>query len=262
VAELAGEFTTIRVSGRHLGTIAVLEDRAAVAGYGQMVDTLFDHLGVGASDDVVEVGCGSGALVRQLAHRLGGGSRIRAVDLSPFQVDEARAIAEGDPVSSDIQFELGNAEHLPLDDESVDIAFAVTVFEECDADRAIAEMHRVLRPGGRAGIVVRAADLPNFFNVEVPEEVTEAMADQGALVGPGGCADRSLYSRVSKRFTNLTPYAHWWTSSPPLPAIVGFRLASLSDAHREMFLAALDRDTAAGTSFLSTPVHCVTAQKA
>ena len=48
-----------------------------------------------------------------------------------------------------IRFLPGNAEALTFPDASFDAVFSVTVLEECDADRALAEMRRVLRPGGR-----------------------------------------------------------------------------------------------------------------
>jgi ubiquinone/menaquinone biosynthesis C-methylase UbiE len=53
---------------------------------------------------------------------------------------------------------VGNAERLPFADASFDHAYSVTVLEECDADLALRELRRVVRPGGRVGVVVRATD--------------------------------------------------------------------------------------------------------
>ena len=47
----------------------------------------------------------------------------------------------------------------------------MTVFEECDADKAIAELNRVLKPGGRAGVIIRSRDLSWYWNVDVSEEI-------------------------------------------------------------------------------------------
>ena len=57
---------------------------------------------------------------------------------------------------------------LPFADASFDCIFSVTVLEECDAGKAIAEMVRVARPGGRIGVVVRAIDLPQWWNPTCP----------------------------------------------------------------------------------------------
>ena len=59
-----------------------------------------------------------------------------------------------------IRFAPGNAETLPFADQSFDCIFSITVLEECDADRALAEMVRVAqarRPGGRHRAVDRPA---------------------------------------------------------------------------------------------------------
>jgi SAM-dependent methyltransferase len=65
----------------------------------------------------------------------------------------------------DIDFGEGRGEALPLPDAAVDVALSSTVFEEGDADRMLAEIVRVTRPGGRIGIVVRATDMPFWVNL-------------------------------------------------------------------------------------------------
>src|SRR5205085_4802362 len=89
-----------------------------------------------------------------------GANPITAIDVNPFWLREAEALAAEDGLAGMIRFLPGNAEAVPFPDNSFDAVFSVTVIEECDADRAIAEMMRVARPGGRIGIVVRATDLP------------------------------------------------------------------------------------------------------
>jgi ubiquinone/menaquinone biosynthesis C-methylase UbiE len=50
----------------------------------------------------------------------------------------------------------GRAEALPFPDSSIDVALACAILEEGDADRMLAELIRITKPGGRIGVVVRA----------------------------------------------------------------------------------------------------------
>ena len=95
-----------------------------------------------------------------------------------------------------IRFTEGNAEALPFADRSFDCVYSVTVFEECDADRAIAEAMRVMRPGGRVGLVVRALDMPQWWNLRLPEAIPRKVETPPHSVAPRGVADRSLYRRM------------------------------------------------------------------
>ena len=81
--------------------------------------------------------------MRDLAQRTGGANPVVGVDINPYLLDEASALATAEGVASSIAFQVGNAEALPFPDEAFDVVFTCTVLEECDADRAIAEVHRV-----------------------------------------------------------------------------------------------------------------------
>ena len=156
IPELARHFTVVTLGGRHLGGIAALEDRASMPTYRAMFRTLIDLIAPKPGEAILDIGCGAGSLDRLLAQRLGGANPITAIDVNPFWLREAEALAAEDGVAGMIRFVPGNAEAVPFPDNSFDAVFSVTVLEECDADRAIAEMIRVVRPGGRIGIVVRA----------------------------------------------------------------------------------------------------------
>jgi SAM-dependent methyltransferase len=90
---------------------------------------------------VVDVGCGEGAQAAALAERFG--FDVLGVDPIERHVELARAVG--------VRCELGRAEELPVAAESVDLAWCRDVLTEIrDTDAVFAEMHRVLRPGGRA----------------------------------------------------------------------------------------------------------------
>ncbi len=109
-------------------------------GYHAMLDRLeLDILLPLAHDrDVLEVGCGTGLIMRGLEETAG---RITGLDISPGMLKEARERG----------FEVveGNAEQLPFDDESFDLVYSFKVLAHVpDIVKAMKEMGRVLRPGG------------------------------------------------------------------------------------------------------------------
>jgi len=149
-----------------------------------------------ADGRVLDVGCGTGALDRLLAARLGTAARIDAIDVNPFLLREAAELAR--EFDDRIVFARGSALDLPFAEEGFDCVFSVTVLEECNANRAIAEMLRVARPGARIGIVVRAIDLDQWWNLELPAAISAIASIPPQSVGPGGVADASLYTRMSQ----------------------------------------------------------------
>jgi SAM-dependent methyltransferase len=106
-------------------------------------DGLYDELerAVGglAGRRVVDVAAGPGTASRQLAAR---GARVVAVDPGPALL--ARLVSTS-PVLGAVR---GRAEALPLRDGSVDVVTCATAFHWFDADAALAEVRRVLAPGG------------------------------------------------------------------------------------------------------------------
>lgn len=117
---------------------------------GQITDALeqgllFDVLGPVAGKTVLDVGCGDGALAFELARR---GAIATGLDPDPAMIAAARRRAGIEGVQS--RLVEGKAEALPFPDATFDSVLAVAAL--CfvrDAERAVAEMARVLKPGGR-----------------------------------------------------------------------------------------------------------------
>jgi SAM-dependent methyltransferase len=97
--------------------------------------------------EVLEMGCGLGRLTTLLAC---SGAQVSAFDLSPGSVDVARRRAELHGVGDAVDVTVAAAEDMPYADESFDVVIGKGVLHHLDVALAGPELHRVLRPGGRA----------------------------------------------------------------------------------------------------------------
>lgn len=114
--------------------------------------TLLDKVGVRPGDAVLDVACGTGAASREAARRIGPGGSVTGVDLSPGMLAVASRMQLAEVPMSWIA---SDATHLPFANGSFDVVICqqgVQFFP--DRAAAVREMHRVLRPGGRVGIMV------------------------------------------------------------------------------------------------------------
>ena len=266
IAALTQHFTLVTLGGPYLGGVASLEDRARNRSYQAMFHALIDRIAPRPGEAILEVGCGAGSLVRLLAKRLGGANPITAADVNPFLLREAAALAMADRLAETIRFTHGNAEALPFPDHSFDCVYSVTVLEECDAGRAIAEIRRVLRPRGRAGIAVRALDMKQWWNLDLPEPILRRIDTPPYSVGPAGVADRSLYRRMRDAgFADLVCFPTLVTLDRPGGPIWRNRedhvLSLLSAQERGQWQAERDRAAADGLLFMAHPLHCAVGVK-
>lgn len=110
-------------------------------------------LGVRAGDQVIDVGCGPGNYTPHLARLAGEGLTV-GLDASESMV--ATAVGRGGP--QNLAYVRGDAGALPFEDESFDRACSVGVIHMLEQPHAgLAEMVRVLAPGGRLAIVASCA---------------------------------------------------------------------------------------------------------
>ena len=266
IPALAKNFTVIVLGGRHLGGVAALEDRALAPSYRGMVRTLLDTMAPAKGETILDVGCGSGALDRMISERYGTANPITATDLNPFLLKEAASLAAEEGHGATIAFQHANAESLPFPDASFDCAFTVTVLEECDADRALGELHRVVRPGGRVGVIVRAVDMPQWWNLTLPDTLRAAVEIPPQSVGAQGVADASLYPRMRVAgFDKVTCFPSLVTLDRPEGPIWRYRedhvLSGLSPEDTATWRAATQEARAEGLLFMAHPMHCAVGTK-
>jgi SAM-dependent methyltransferase len=147
-----------------------------------MLTIRFDQLGPIRGQRVLDVGAGFGRHVYECARR---GAHVVALDYAADEVVQTRdtlaAMVEGDEIGPDALIGVlrGDARRLPFPDASFDVVITSEVLEHIQDDvAAIAEMTRVLKPGGRF-----AATVPAWL----PETVNWKLSDEyHAPKSPGG----------------------------------------------------------------------------
>ena len=257
---------TVTLGGPKLGFLAMLESRGRSAGYLNVIRQLLDTVQLRPSDVVVEVGCGSGVLDRWLARHTKRPNRIIGIDVNRYLLREATALAIQEGVADVITFQEGGAEALPLPENHVDVALSITVLEEGNADRMLAELVRVAKPGGRIAVMVRALDIPWVVNVPLrPEVKTKAQTPRG-FVEAHGCADASLYRRFHQ--AGLTQVRMWpqfatfeQPHTPQAQFAYGAILGAFSAEETQEWHQALAQTIADETYFIAQPFHCAVGTK-
>jgi len=126
-------------------------------------------------ETILEVGPGTGYYSLDVAGALAPGGTLHIFDLQQEMLDHTMRRA-GEAGLTNVVPRQGDARELPYDDDTFDAALIVTVLGEIpDQERALAELGRVLKPGGRLVVGELFGD---------PHMVTEgALRDRGARAG-------------------------------------------------------------------------------
>lgn len=118
-----------------------------------------DALGMQPGERVLEVGFGTGNEVLDLAKLVGAGGGVAGIDISSGMLAVAERKLEAAQPQAKVELQVADARKLPYADNSFDAvysSFTLELFPEDDAPLVLAEIRRVLRPGGRLGGVSMA----------------------------------------------------------------------------------------------------------
>ena len=129
-----------------------------------------DALELEADAVVIDVGCGTGSALRRAAIHVTKG-RLIGIDPVPRMIEIAEEQTASHPAVTRIEFREGAAEALPVEDDAADVVLALDSIDHwSDRERGLAEVWRVLRPGGQLvlakdgavpGGAARRRDLPD-----------------------------------------------------------------------------------------------------
>ena len=136
-------------SQEEIAAATAYENLHVPALFQQWAPRVADAAGIQPGNRVLDVACGTGVLAREAVSRVGGEGSVAGVDASRGMLGVATRLAPR------IDWREGTAESLPFDDGTFDVVasqFGLMFFE--DRSRALREMMRVLRPGGRVAVAV------------------------------------------------------------------------------------------------------------
>ena len=126
---------------------------------------LIDLCPINENSRVIDIGCASGKTACYLARNYG--CRVIGVDILPGMVARAKERARAERVTGRVEFKVGDAQNLPLEDDLFDIVLGefITGLVD-DKDGAVSEYVRVAKPGGTIGL-----NEATWLKTPPPEEI-------------------------------------------------------------------------------------------
>lgn len=174
-----------------------------------VVDATTTRAGLSTGENVLDLGTGTGALAQQAAAAIGPSGQVVAVDISSEMLALARQRFTRLGLDN-VTVREGRAEHIPVDDGTVDVVLAsLSMMYVIDRGAAAREIARALRPGGRFVASVWAG--PEECDIVLFQQTAGRFADSPPVpgVGPGALADASgflaeleaagIHARVEKQ---------------------------------------------------------------
>jgi len=152
-------------------------------------------------ETVLDLGSGGGIDCFLAAKMVGETGRVYGVDMTPEMIALARKNA--DKVgATNVEFRLGEIEHLPIDDATVDVIISNCVINlSPDKDQVFREAFRVLRPGGR----LQVSDI--VWTKPVPEEVRRDMEKWAGCIAGALLESEYLGKITAAGFNDVTSVA-------------------------------------------------------
>jgi ubiquinone/menaquinone biosynthesis C-methylase UbiE len=131
-----------------------------------------DRLALKAGEKVLEIGYGTGHSLVQLARAVGPGGKVFGIDLSEGMRTRAQERLEKEDLLARVELSSGDATRLSYSAGSMDavfMSFTLELFDTPEIPRVLAECKRVLRAGGRVGVVAITREGKEGFAVEAYE---------------------------------------------------------------------------------------------
>lgn len=138
---------------------------------------LLDVAQLRPGERVLDVACGTGVIARRAAELVGPAGSVAGVDLSSDMIDVAKGAAPA-PDAAHVEWHVADAASLPVADASLDVVLCqMGLMFMADRAGAVAEMRRVLEPGGRVVVSTPGPIQPVFRILEasIEEDIDPAL---------------------------------------------------------------------------------------
>ena len=233
-----------------------LERRGKAADEIAARETYLDLLDIRPGQRVLDVGCGSGVVTRDIARRVGSGGIAVGVDPSPALLAIARDLAREAGVANRIEFREGSALGLPFADASFDTVVCITVLSHVpNGETAVPELARVVRPGGRLGVYDLDTDMTAFTHTDraLTRRIVAAASDATAVNGwlvrhlPAMFRQMGLEDVSARGFFPLETEANsFYATMAERHAEVALKTGAIDEAEQRRWLDAFHRQAARG----------------
>ena len=234
----------------------LLELRARAQDEVEARDAYLGLLGVTGGERVLDAGCGSGVVTRDIARRVGARGLAIGLDPSPALLAVARELAREADLGDRIEFREGSVLQLPFPNGSFDAVLCATVLSHVPAgETAIPELVRVLRPGGRIGVFDIDTDMTAFTHPDrmLTRRIIAAASDATAVDGWLGRRMPSLFVRAGLKdvrvrgfFPLETEAQSFYASLAKRSADTALQAGAVTDAEHNAWLEALRAEQASG----------------
>ncbi|MDR9436724.1 MAG: methyltransferase domain-containing protein [Thiohalophilus sp.] len=133
----------------HERLIERLESRAQVNTFSDLFEKYVNRIEIPEAGKILEVGCGTGVILRQLAQRHGFDARGVGIDHCKSFIDAATKYADQESVADSLEFRLGDAHNLDFEDGEFDVVICHTVISHVtEPAKILSEVARVTKKGG------------------------------------------------------------------------------------------------------------------
>jgi ubiquinone/menaquinone biosynthesis C-methylase UbiE len=271
VERLQDPWHRVDASGEADRLIQVLEEADLAPGWAELRQTWLDYSGVRPGDCVLDVGCGTGVVTRNLTQRVGRQGRVVGIDPSTRLIEKALRRAEEEGLKDRIEFRCADGAALPFPDGSFDLDMASAVFGHVpNGMEVLKEMVRVARPAGTVvvfdhdidTIVVSAADR------DLTRRIVHAYCDRYFTSGWSGRELYGIFRQMNLGEIEVLPltftstqFEPYWKRMVERLCTVAIKTGVVSEQEAGLWRADLEQKGREGRFFASRGYVCVRGRK-
>lgn len=271
VERLPDPWHRVDASGEADRLIQVLEEGDTASGWAELRHTWLDFSGVGPGQAILDVGCGTGVVARDLAIRIGETGRVVGIDPSARLIQEALRRLDQKGLKGRVEFQRADGAALPFPDGSFDLVVASAVFGHVpNGPEVLAEMVRVARPAGTVVafdhdidmIVINAADR------DLTRRIVHAYCDRYFSSGWAGRELYAMFREAALEEIHVLPLMHtstqfepYWKRMVERLSTVAVKTGVVSEQEAGVWGADLERKGHEGRFFASRSYFCLRGRK-